>query len=224
MKNMIYVLIGISFLFSCKKENKSDQVAISGTIVTDCIGTPFANQDFVLYNQGNRFFGTGYESVLFKTDSNGNFSSKCSASDNLQPSEIRVGDSGGFSILTFNTDIDLNIGTLNINPTANYQLKIKVNNTYTSVDTLIIGDQSGLKRYKFGYPYPDTTFAITNGYSHSISIPSVESKNSVPYSVYYKIYSGQMNSVTYNEKKHYNLPKEFKGCSSQINQVELVIN
>lgn len=190
MKNIIYIIISVLILFSCKKED--DKITISGKIVKDCSEMPFANQSFLYYNYGVPGIYEGQEQIVFCTDDEGNFSLECSPSGIKNEVELSLGANGGVGFILFNTEIDLNLGTLIIEKKVDYELKIKVNKPYVLGDTLCIyaNFESGSTiRYKVPAPFVDTTITIINDFTGDYYIPSIENKNKLLINTGYSVYS-----------------------------------
>ena len=76
MKNLLYILLGISILASCKKEPMENGAkTISGRIVQDCSLTPLANTSLkLLVSESQSFKGSEVSIYDFTSDANGNFS------------------------------------------------------------------------------------------------------------------------------------------------------
>ena len=172
-------------------------------------------------------FGLGgrVDITEFTTDANGTFSHEYTGHTNLREIVIRIYNSASLLILYPEdmTGDTKNIGVLNMNPTANYQLKIKINNTYNAGDTLLIGDVFGTKKTKIPYPFYDTTFEVHYNYTHSLEIPIFKNKHNVFLNTYYWVYSKSIDSSNINTKKSKHYDFNFNGCSSEINNIEMLV-
>ncbi|MEN8927780.1 MAG: hypothetical protein ABF242_10590 [Flavobacteriales bacterium] len=228
MKNFIFISTAFFFLFSCKKENSNTKidVTITGKIVTDCAGTPFANQNFVLLKKNTAFIGNKRKEVAFSTDNEGNFKAEFPPTDFGSEVFIRIGNSGGGSILSFNTTTDLNIGTLNTTPKASYQIKIKVNNPYNVGDTLIINNHKGggARVYKFAAPFSDTIIEVVNNYSNSLQIPRLENINQVHVVSTTSVISGISGTSSFSVKLNKSNTLYFEGCQTGVQTGTVIID
>ncbi|MEN8927779.1 MAG: hypothetical protein ABF242_10585 [Flavobacteriales bacterium] len=230
MKNFTYLSLFALLLFSCKKEtnrnSSSSKIIVSGKIVTDCAGTPFANQNFVLLKKNTAFIGNNRKEVAFSTDNEGNFKAEFPPTDFGSEVFIRIGNSGGGSILSFNSETDLNIGTLNTSPEASYQIKIKVNNPYSLGDTLRIGNYNGVgfTSYKFPAPLSDTILNVAYNYSNGLQIPTFDHINKVQVRSSPLVYSGIMGTSSFTYKMEKNLNFYLDGCQSNVQDVIVTID
>lgn len=121
---------------SCSKQNNQEH-RLSGRLMQSC-ETPAANKDGLIYFDGGGLLNNPSTTLEFTTDENGYFEVK----HNEPFTEFSVRTSANHSVLEVNSVPDDNdLGEVYIfPPSVSYYLTLKVNNSYSELDTLHFGN------------------------------------------------------------------------------------
>ena len=221
MKNLFKLLIITTLLFSCKKETEPIEktITLTGKIVLNCAGDPMANQNIELWLY---LPDINFEILDVKTDANGNFSWTFDKPKELIQIAIRPG--GGGDILTFNPK-HRNLGTIIATPKCNVVMKIKVNNSYSLGDTLLLKDfpNQPFSVVRIPAPFRDTILTTAYNYSELRWPETFEQKNTTYVSTKKYVFNGIIGSsinVLYNES----ISSRFKSCTGAVDTLLVEIN
>ncbi len=193
MKNLLYIFCLLVLIASCKKEETPEPTTYTGKLVADCNMVPMTNSPIKVFIREPQSFGSNTIIKDFTTDANGNFKFTVNLDDGKYVNEVRL---GGTSI-TPDGPNENNMGTIIASPTANFVVKLKVNNPYSLGDTLFIKDFSTMTNVKLAAPFSDYTFNRTYNYSSNQN-RTLTNKNSVEIKSSFGIYNGTMNTSSFN--------------------------
>ena len=224
MKNLLYLLLLISFLVSCKKEKQeNDPITISGRIVGDCSMTPLANSPMkLLISESQAFTGSDVSIYDFTSDANGYFTYTLTNPPDVFISELRF---GGTTIKGVVGNSSKGLGDLIAAPTANFVVKLKINNSYGLGDTLSLANYDNLfQSIKIAAPFKDTVFLPNYNYSSPTSNNTLSNKNSVIIANGHEIFSGISGTSSFISKSINFDEVSIKGCSGAIDTVVKIIN
>ncbi len=149
------------FLSACQKQNKEPTVyKVSGRLIQNCTNPmPIANQEIRMYSESTFSIIPKIDKVT-TTDENGNFSFGYTKVNGVNSSTTLVIDHVLRDLPALQC---LDLGDIPLEHSASAQLKIKVENTYSSDDTLFVLDQftNNPLNYKMimAGPFSDTLFA-----------------------------------------------------------------
>lgn len=163
-----FVAILLSLIFSgCRREGQS--YTITGRILQDCSGQPFANKPLSFHQKRSGGFFSAPEGVEIgttTTDSAGNFSAVCGPASG-EGIEIRTGPSPNNRTIMLGVPARVNVKDLliYIEPSTVIQVKLNVVKQYTANDTLYITDFANpLQNRKLVGPFVDGTVITTPGF------------------------------------------------------------
>lgn len=224
MKNLLYIFLATSLLAGCKKETlENGPKTISGKIVQDCSMAPIANANIkLLVSESQAFTGSEVSIYDFTSDANGNFSFTVTNPPATFTSELRFGGTTIKGVLPKSTD-NRNLGELIASPTANFVVKLKVNNPYGVGDTLLIFDYALNEHIKIVAPFGDRIFQPKYNYS-SIQNRTLTNKNSTEVQLNHSIYNGTPGTSSFNELSSKFENFIIQGCSGAIDTIVKVIN
>jgi hypothetical protein len=220
MKNLLYIFLVTSLLAGCKKEDPMPTTkTYTGKLVADCNMVPMANSPIKVFIREPQSFGSNTIINDFTTDANGDFDFTVNLDNGKYVNEVRL---GGTSI-TPDGPNENNMGTIIASPTANFVIKLKVNNPYGVGDTLFIKDFSTMTNVKIAAPFSDYVFNTTYNYS-SIQNRTLTNKNSVEISTGVIIYNGKLYSNSYNQLILDKFDKIIPACTGMVDTVLIEIN
>ena len=220
MKNLLYILCFALVATSCKKEEPiSTTTTYTGKLVKDCSLIPMPNASITVFIREPQSFGSNTIIEQYTTDANGNFSFTINLDNGKYVNEIRLGGAN----ITPDGPNSNNMGTIIASPTANFVVKLKVNNPYSVGDTLFIKDFSTMMNVKISAPFTDHTFNTTYNYS-SIQNRILTNKDLVEIKSSFIIYNGSQNSGSYNELKDELYERLIPACTGMVDTVLIEIN
>ena len=224
MKNLLYILCFSLAITSCKKDKlENEPKTITGRIVQDCTMVPLANSPIkLLISESQAFTGSDVSIYDFTSDANGSFSYTVDNPPVTFISELRFGGTTIKGVVPKSTN-SKNLGELIARPTANFVVKLKVNNPYSVGDTLFIKDFSTMMNVKISAPFTDHTFNTTYNYS-SIQNRILTNKDLVEIKSSFIIYNGSQNSGSYNELKDELYERLIPACTGMVDTVLIEIN
>ncbi len=221
MKNLLYILITASLLASCKKD---DPMPISktytGKLVADCNMVPMTNSPIKVFIREPQSFGSNTIINDFTTDANGNFKFTVNLDDGKYVNEVRL---GGTSITPDGPNENA-MGTIIASPTANFVVKLKVNNPYGG-DTLSLANYDNLfNSHKIAGPFKDSIFNPIYNYSSPLTNMTLSNKNSISVPNGHEVYSGTSGTSSFVSKSKNFDEVIIKGCSGTIDTIVKIIN
>jgi hypothetical protein len=183
--------------------------------------TPLANSPMkLLVSVSQAFTGSDVTIYDFTSDGNGNFTFTLTNPPTAFTTQLRF---GGTIIKGVVGNSSKDLGTLIASPTANFVVKLKVNNPYAVGDTLFIKDFSTMTNVKISAPFTDHTFNTTYNYS-SIQNRILTNKDLVEIKSSFIIYNGSQNSGSYNELKDELYERLIPACTGMVDTVLIEIN
>jgi len=221
MKTLFYILSLALVVASCKKDEplENETKTYTGTLVANCSMTPMPNASITVFIREPQSFGSNTIIEQYTTDANGNFSFTINLDNGKYVNEIRLGGAN----ITPDGPNSNNMGTIIASPTANFVVKLKVNNPYSVGDTLFIKDFSTMMNVKISAPLSDYTFNTTYNYS-SLQNRTLTNKSSVEINSNYSIYNGVLGTSSYNKLHSEFYERLIPACSGMIDTVLIEIN
>ena len=226
MKNLLYILCFSLAITSCKKDKlENEPKTITGRIVQDCTMVPLANSPIkLLISESQAFTGSDVSIYDFTSDANGNFSYTVDNPPVTFISELRFGGTTIKGVVPKSTN-SKNLGELIARPTANFVVKLKINNSYGLGDTLSLANYDNLfQSIKIAAPFKDTVFLPNYNYSSPTSNNTLSNKNSVIIANGHEIFSGISGTSSFISKSINFDEVSIKGCSGAIDTVVKIIN
>ncbi len=167
-------------------------------------------------------FNTFTKTFTFRTSSDGNFSKKTQIPSGETIKEIRFAGSGLH--LDGGTDGYASMGTIIATPTANFVVKLQVNNPYNVGDTLLVPNYNDIfNGFKLPCPVRDTIFNPVYNYS-SLGYPTLTNKNTVEVKFNHSVYNGIIGTSSFNQLKGSFSEFIIPGCSGQLDTIVKVID
>ena len=225
MKTLLYLVILVTLITNCKKDEplQNGPKTIVGKIVSDCSLTPLANSPIRLLISESQALSSSDLSIYdFTSDANGNFSYTLNNPPSSFTSELRFGGTSIKGVVPKSTE-SKNLGTLIATPTANFVVKLKVNNSYGVGDTLFIKDFSTMTNVKIPGPFSDYTFNTTYSFS-DIQNRTLTNKNFVEVSTGIILYNGTLYTSSYNELSRNKFEKLILACTGMVDTLLIEIN
>ena len=221
MKTLFYILSLALVVASCKKDEplENETKTYTGTLVANCSMTPMPNASITVFIREPQSFGSNTIIEQYTTDANGNFSFTINLDNGKYVNEIRLGGAN----ITPDGPNSNNMGTIIASPTANFVVKLKVNNPYSVGDTLFIKDFSTMMNVKISAPLSDYTFNTTYNYS-SLQNRTLTNKSSVEISSNYSIYNGVLGTGSYNKLHSEFYERLIPACTGMVDTVLIEIN
>ena len=208
MKTHYFLLIAAVSFFSCTKDKNT--YIISGKILQDCNGTPFANQQLSFFQSISSTITStsGGELGTATTDANGNFSFSYTPANN-EEIKILTPSGAGFGTLMGGIPKGINIEGLIIYTSPRFNMKVSINviNPHSAGDTLYILDLRNNQVLKVASP-------LTSGHLYtasSIPLPAMGYRESAIEMRWY--FKSSPNPIRYQ-----NIPIS-KYCKDTINAV-----
>ena len=221
MKTLFYILSLALVVASCKKDEplENETKTYTGTLVANCSMTPMPNASITVFIREPQSFGSNTIIEQYTTDANGNFSFTINLDNGKYVNEIRLGGAN----ITPDGPNSNNMGTIIASPTANFVVKLKINNPYNVGDTLYIKDFSTMTDVKIPAPFTDHTFNTTYNYS-SIQNRTLSNKDNVEISTGIILYNGTLYTGSYNQLSRYKFDKIIPACTGMVDTVLIEIN
>ncbi|MEN9001688.1 MAG: hypothetical protein ABF242_05210, partial [Flavobacteriales bacterium] len=209
---------------SCKKEkpleNDSNSKTYTGLLVANCAMTPMPNETITVFIKEPQSFGSNTLIEQYRTDATGNFNFTVDLSDGKYVNEIRLGGAN----ITPDGPNSNTMGTIIASPTADFVVKLKINNPYSLGDTLLVPDFTQTLKVKLACPLQDTTFNPVYNYS-SLTNRTLSKKNKIsPNPVSYFVYNGKMNTPSFNLVKNKDIHFLISACTGMVDTVLIEIN
>ncbi len=220
MKNLIYIFLATSLLAGCKKEDPMPTTkTYTGKLVADCNMVPMANSPIKVFIREPQSFGSNTIINDFTTDANGDFDFTVNLDNGKYVNEVRL---GGTSI-TPDGPNENKMGTIIASPTANFVVKLKVNNPYGVGDTLGLSNFKDISEIKVPAPLKDTFFPAVYNYS-SIQNRTLSNKNNVELKSSYYIYNGMVGTSSFNKVYNEFYERLIPACTGMVDTVLIEIN
>ena len=165
MRLFIYVFAVLTLFSSCKKE-KNKMYTIKGRYINACDGSPIVNEVIVITQHGSKggMYDNSLNSVYIErhTDENGEFEINYETN---HTAPLKINNCEGIPIE------NLDLGNISLIYNSEVFYKVKVNNTYTNIDTLTFGftDNAPVPLYLMNGPFHDTIIGIKHITNTSIA-------------------------------------------------------
>ena len=223
MKTLFYILSLALVVASCKKDKplENESITISGKIVQNCGMTPLANSPMkLLVSVSQAFTGSDVTIYDFTSDANGNFTFTLTNPPTAFTTQLRF---GGTIIKGVVGNSSKDLGTLIASPTANFVVKLKVNNPYSLGDTLAIADFRDMSEMHISAPFKDTTLPVIYNYS-SLNNRNLTNKNDILLNSNSFVFKGAVGTSSFNVIKSMRIERTIPACTGMVDTVLIEIN
>ncbi|MEN8928499.1 MAG: hypothetical protein ABF242_03375 [Flavobacteriales bacterium] len=223
MKTLLYILSFALVITSCKKEkpleNDSNSKTYTGLLVADCAMTPLPNETITVFIKEPQSFGSNTLIEQYRTDGTGNFNFTVDLGNGKYVNEIRLGGAN----ITPDGPNSNTMGTIIAAPTADFVVKLKINNPYNVGDTLYIYDYAIADHIKIIAPFNDKFFSVMHNFSN-INNRTLTDKNAIEVQLNHSVYQGTPGTASFNELSQSFESFMIEGCSGAIDTIVKVIN
>ena len=223
MKTLLYIICFALVITSCKKEKplENESKTYTGTLVADCGMTPMPNESITVFIKEPQSFGSNTIIEQYRTDANGNFNFTVNLGNGKYVNEIRLGGAN----ITPDGPNSSNMGTIIASPTANFVVKLKINNPYNVGDTLSLANYDNLfQSIKIAGPFKDSVFLPKYNYKSPTTNRTLSNKNSVTIVNGHEVFSGVSGTSSFISKNVNFDEVIIEGCSGAIDTIVKVIN
>ena len=221
MKTLFYILSLALVVASCKKDKplENETKTYTGTLVANCSMTPMPNTSITVFIREPQSFGSNTIIEQYTTDANGNFSFTINLDNGKYVNEIRLGGAN----ITPDGPNSNNMGTIIASPTANFVVKLKVNNPYSLGDTLAIADFRDMSEMHISAPFKDTTLPVIYNYS-SLNNRNLTNKNDILLNSNSFVFKGAVGTSSFNVIKSMRIERTIPACTGMVDTVLIEIN